>query len=382
MWKKKSKQSDTKELSIVPEALQPDIIDEGKLVPIKDNALVGRLVDTIPALQPITTTAKSVSDRGDVCKQSEGLYRVIIPKSAELFDSKAMDGAKRAIFKTSKGFGHGNLVSAKDDIQKTVQEIAKKQITANAFQLASMIVGQYYMSQINGQLNEISNEVGQIAEFQDAEFLSKITSTLKQIKEITEFRAVSLDDEELRLGELRKLKDLRTTCLQLLDQANITVCNLTKKDTENFNDYIQQVNKIETWRIYSIALLQMVHELCSLVQVFCLGLEPSEKVFSTFSQCLEETQKTHCLLEEYHKKNQKHFGIHIESNSRSTGKFIETIAKMFKKEEWKQRQLPDEFAKVLINQMKPVDFETSTSLEKFDNDVILIAKNGQFFYLP
>ena len=381
-WRKKTTIQDSKELSIIPEALQPDAIDEGKLIPLKDNALVGRLVDTIPSLQSIITTAKGVSELGSICKQADGLYRVIIPKGAELFDSKAMDGAKRAIFKTGKGFGHGNLVSAKNDVQKTVQEIAKKQVTANVFQAASMVVGQYYMSQINGQLEKLSSEVGQIKNFQDSEFLSKITSTLKQIKEITEFRAISLESEELRLGEKKKLDELKICCIQLLDQSNISIGKLVQNKPDNFKDYIEQANEIDVWVKYSDVLLKMVHEICSLGQVFSLGLEPSEKAFSTFNQCLMETEKTHCLLGEYHKKNQEQFGIKIESKSRSKGKIIEFIADLVKQEKWKQRQIPEDVVAVLSEQMKPFNFDGSSSLQKFGDDVVLIAKDGQLFYLP
>ena len=52
-WRKKTTIQDSKELSIIPEALQPDAIDEGKLIPLKDNALVGRLIDSIPAIGKI-----------------------------------------------------------------------------------------------------------------------------------------------------------------------------------------------------------------------------------------------------------------------------------------------------------------------------------------
>ena len=386
-WRKKTTIQDSKELSIIPEALQPDTIDEGKLVPIKDNALVGRLIDSIPAIGKIIDAGKNAQEFSSAAKATANLYQVIIPKGATLSDSRnnALQGAKRAFYRSADNkhiAGHANLISKEGEVKDVLQKAAKSQITANVFQAASMVVGQYYMSQINGQLEKLSSEVGQIKNFQDSEFLSKITSTLKQIKEITEFRAISLESEELRLGEKKKLDDLKISCIQLLDQSNISIGKLVQNKSDNFKDYIEQANEIDVWIKYSNALLKMVHEICSLGQVFSLGLEPSEKAFSTFNQCLMETEKTHCLLGEYHKANQEQFGIKIESKSRSNGKIIEFIADLVKQEKWKQRQIPEDVVAVLSEQMKPFNFDGSSSLQKFGDDVVLIAKDGQLFYLP
>lgn len=72
---------------------------------------------------------------------------------------------------------------------------------AAAMGVASMVVGQYYMTQINTELGVISDGISQIADFQ------------------TEI----LENDELRLSKIAQLDSLEEKCTQLLGQANLTL---------------------------------------------------------------------------------------------------------------------------------------------------------------
>lgn len=86
--------------------------------------------------------------------QSAGqLYQAIIPKGAVLADSRAMEGAKRAIYHGAKGIkGQANLLAVDGNMGGG---LAAMSVANAAMGVASMVVGQYYMTQINNRLDSV-----------------------------------------------------------------------------------------------------------------------------------------------------------------------------------------------------------------------------------
>lgn len=105
------------------------------------------------------------------------MYRAIIPVGAKLTDSKAMEGAVRGIYHGADGIkGHANLVA----VEKTGTVVANT--AAAAMGVATMVVGQYYMTQINAELSKISDGLDKISSFQDNEYKSKVFALVAQEK--------------------------------------------------------------------------------------------------------------------------------------------------------------------------------------------------------
>ena len=366
------------------EPLPPTVVvDDAKLVPIKESRLVARVADIAPSFLQVAQTSKIVKDTKDIVSGAETLYRAIIPKGANLMDSKALVGAKRGGYIDIHGnIGQANLVVANEGLDAAVQKVAQNQVASSVFNVASMVVGQYYMTQINGELDKIASSVDRISNFQNSEYISKITATIKQIREISDFQSISLENEELRLEEKRKLNSLKEKCTELLDQANHSINNLTKQKGLDFKGYISKANEIETWRKYQLVLLEILYQISSLIQVFSLGMEPAEKVFSTFNQCKDESEMISLNLVRYHSCVQKELKISVDKKTISNGRIVEFVAELFHKEEWKERQMPQGFAVVLEEQMKPLELHKSLSMPKYDEEVVLIAKEGELYYLP
>ena len=392
LFKKKRKQNNnvvstqTTDLTLSFSAVPATVdIDEKRLVPLKEERVLSLVSNVAPnMLQVINSTkiAKEAKDAVDAISETGKLYRVVIPKGAKLFDSKAMMGAKRAGFIDAAGnLGQANLVLA-DGADNALQNVATNQVVSSAFNVASMVVGQYYMTQINGELDKISQSVDRISSFQNNEYLSKITATIKQIKEIADFQSISLENEELRLEEKRKLNSLKEKVTELLDQANHSINSLISTTVSDCKEYLEQTREIEMWYKYQLVLLELLHQICSLIQVFSCGLEPEEKVFSTLIQCKDESQAICDLLSHYHKEKQEAFEINIEDKTIGNPKWIQTLVGVIGKEDWKQRRLPEtDFEKISL-QMKPFSFDFTPSLPGYKDDVVLIAKDGELYYLP
>ena len=90
-------------------------------------------------------------------------------------------------------------------------EAANKGVNATAavMGLASMVVGQYYMSQVDTQLKAIKDSLSSISEFLDIQYQSKVASLMEAVYTISKFQISSIENEELRNRELNSIQQLR-----------------------------------------------------------------------------------------------------------------------------------------------------------------------------
>lgn len=185
------------ELIIQMEMLPAEAIDdETKLVEITDSKVLAHVNNLVPGL---AQAGNAVNNAAQAVRAANGevLYRAVIPAGAKLTDFKAMEGAVRGIYHGADGIkGHANLVAV--EAQKGTAVVAN---TA-AMGVASMVVGQYYMTQINAELGVISDGISQIQDFQDNEYRSRVFSLVAHVKKIADFQTEILENNELRLSKI------------------------------------------------------------------------------------------------------------------------------------------------------------------------------------
>lgn len=167
---------------------------------------------------------------------SEVLYRAIIPAGSKLTNSQAMEGAVRGFYRGADGIqGHANLVAVQ--AQNGTAVVANT--AAAAMGVASMVVGQYYMTQINAELGEISNGISKIADFQ----------------------VEILENDELRLSKIAQLDSLEEECTKLLDQVNLTLAGYAKKNDLDYEAYEKELKGAQNWYMYQKALLDVLYKI-------------------------------------------------------------------------------------------------------------------------
>ena len=165
-------------LVIQMEMIPPEEIpDESRLVEITDSKVLAHVDSLLPGLaqagNAVNNAAQAVQENGEV------LYRAIIPAGAKLTNSKAMEGAVRGFYRGADGIqGHANLVAV--EAQKGTAVVANT--AAAAMSVASMVVGQYYMTQINAELGAISDGISKISGFQDNEYRSRVFSLSRMLR--------------------------------------------------------------------------------------------------------------------------------------------------------------------------------------------------------
>ena len=164
------------EIEAKVDAIDLESIDETKLTEITDENIKGQInnliFNSIQAGNTVNKVINSMHNKGQV------VYRAVLPTGQQLKKSKTMEGAVRGIYGANGIEGHANFVQV--DLQNNAQNIANA--VNGTMNIASMVVGQYYMAQINNELKSIDGKISLIAEFQNNEFYAKVSSLILQIK--------------------------------------------------------------------------------------------------------------------------------------------------------------------------------------------------------
>ena len=369
------------ELVIQMEKLPAEKIPaQNKLVEIKDNKVLAHVNNLIPEIAQVQNTAQNVAKAAE--KSGEVLYRAIIPAGAKLTESKAMEGAVRGIYHGADGIrGHANLVAVK--AQKGTEILSN--VASSAMGVASMIVGQYYMEQINNQLGAISDGISKISDFQNNEYRSRVFSLVAHIKNIADFQIEILENDELRLSKISQLDGLEEECTQLLGQANLTLADYTQKNDLNYVAYEKEVIEAQNWYAYQKALTDVLYRISELKYTLHMGAVSREQCGAMLPTYTNQVAETQMRLTEWHQQTAKRLKIDtVETRRKRDGidGVIHFVPGLFN-DNLNFRSIEAGTAEMIQTQSegKQVTYEHDTS-DLYSEDVQLIIKDDKIYYLP
>ena len=298
--------------------LPADVIsDETKLVEITDSKVLAHINNLVPGLAQAGNAANNATQA--VQANGEVLYRAIIPAGAKLTDSKAMEGAVRGFYHGADGIrGHANLVAVE----------AQKGTAVAAMGVASMIVGQYYMTQINAELGVISDGISQIQNFQDNEYRSRVFSLVAHVKKIADFQTEILENDELRLSKIAQLDSLEEECTKLLGQANLTLAGFAKKSGLNYDGYEKALGNAQNWFMYQQSLLEILYKISDLRYTLHLGTVSREQCMALLPTYSKQVSDTQTRLTAWHEGTADRLGIEADESRRKRAGFDAMKIKM------------------------------------------------------
>lgn len=355
-------------------------IEESKLVEITNSKILTRINNLVPGMAQVGNAANNAVQAAQA--SGEVLYRAILPAGAKLTNSNAMENAFRGFYRDADNIrGHANFVSVEAQNGATV--VANT--AAAAMGVASMVVGQYYMTQINAELGEISNGISKISDFQDNEYRSRVFSLITHVKRIADFQVEILGNNELRLNKIAQLDSLEEECTQLLGQANLTLVDYTNKGDINFNSYERELTEAQNWYLYQKSLLDMLYRISDLRYTLHLGSVSREQCIALLPIYNQQVVDTQTRLTNWHKNIAKKLNIDIEGTKRKRDGFdgiIHFIPGLIKNE-LNFREIDKNTVNIIGDQI----YGTSSSYqhkqsELYKEDVQLISKEGKIFYLP
>lgn len=369
------------ELVIQMEMLPAEAIsDESKLVEITDSKVLARVNNLVPGLAQAGIAGSNAVQAAKA--GNEVLYRAIIPAGAKLTNSQAMEGAVRGFYRGADGIqGHANLVAVQ--AQKGTAVVANT--AAAAMGVASMVVGQYYMTQINAELGEISDGISKISDFQDNEFRSRVFSLVAHVKKIADFQIEIIENDELRLSKIAQLDSLEEECTQLLGQANLTLAGYAKKNDLDYTAYEKELKEAQNWYMYQNALLDVLHKISDLRYTLHKGAVSREQCIVLLPTYTKQVEDTQALLTGWHQTSVNRLGIDTDEIRRKRAGFdgvIHFIPGLFN-DDLNFRAIDEKTVDMITVQasVKSIEHPQDTS-DLYAEDVQLISKDGKIYYLP
>lgn len=364
------------ELIIQMEMLPAEAIDdETKLVEITDSKVLAHVNNLVPGLAQASNAVNNAAQAVQAAN-GEVLYRAVIPAGAKLTNSKAMEGAVRGIYHGADGIkGHANLLAVE----------AQKGTAVVAMGVASMVVGQYYMTQINAELGEISDGISQIQDFQDNEYRSRVFSLVAHVKKIADFQTEILENDELRLSKIVQLDSLEEECTQLLGQANLTLAGFAKKTGLDYEAYEKALGNAQNWFMYQKSLLDVLYKISDLRYTLHLGVVSREQCVALLPTYTKQVSETQERLTAWHDGTTQRLGIETDEIRRKRAGFdsvIHFIPGLFNND-FNFRSIEKKTVKMITAQASGHEsLHVVDTSELYAEDVQLISKDGKIYYLP
>lgn len=382
---RREKKAETQSIPVDGEAaIQVEVLpaealpDESELVEITDSRILAKISNLIPGLVQAGNVVNDAVQATQV--NNEVLYRAIIPAGAKLADSKAMEGAVRGIYHGADGIrGHANLVAV--ETPKGMAVVANT--VAATMGVASMVVGQYYMAQINTELGKINDGISKISNFQNDEYRGSVFSLITRVKNIADFQVEILENNELRHSEILQLGNLEGECTQLLGHANSTLVNYTDKKDLNYDNYEKELKEAHSWYMYQKALLDILYEISELRYTLYRGAASREKcvgVLRTYTAQVVETQER---LADWHQTMIERLSIDISEGRRKRSGLdrVQHLVPGLFNDDQNFRSIEKDTAKMIKMQSTGGVYKGNTS-DLYAKDVQLVSKGGKVYYLP
>ena len=349
--------------------------DEKRLVEISDKEVLSRLDNLIPGLARASATG--IVNAG---LSGETLYRAILPQGEHLTASKSMEGAVRGVYHNQNGIN--------GDVNFVAKDLAKANavnLMNVAMSVASVVVGQYYMTKINQEMGKISESIDNIASFQETEYKSKVMTLANQVAKVSAYKAEILNNDELRKNELIHLDKLEDECAQLLTQANMMILNCADGIAKDFETYESIMLYIQMWVGFQQALMSIINEIANMKYLLHKGSVSRKQCSALLPNCERQVVEVQKALNKWHEESVAAFGIDISSGQRlRTGvdKVIHWLPGLFN-DDFNFKSFDPETAEMIDTQTANTEWLRHPLKEGlFNEDVQIISKGGKLFYLP
>lgn len=339
--------------------------DEKRLVEVKDKELIKRINVSVPGALKAVAGADISSAIGEVTG-SGSVFQAVIP---------AVSKSETVVTNTAV-----LSTSAADKFSRVTALSA-----ANAAMgVASMVVGQYFMSLIDAKLKDLGSTIEKITSFQQSEFRSKVYALVAEIQKISTFQAETLENHELRARELTHLRSLEHECVELLGQANLSLQEISSKHEPDFKSYEVAISQAESWYDYQQILLKVIKEISDLTYVLNLGALSRENCNALSIPYTKQSEESLLKLKGWHEENTKRLGVNLEESkvkrSGLKGVLMKPLGLINKNLNYKE---------VSSTTIKNIERQSGIDVKDdvvendlYKEDVTLIAKDGKYYYLP
>ena len=388
MYKRKDNTQDKtvkKEISLSTKdssSLFPNIqiIEDSSIVPVEKNKIEDKEIKN--AISILDNASSKGGIIGYNIKRADEIL-----KGDKAFFSTAKEGTEKMLKVKNTDKVYGVQMNGKKFGKQTqftnenqlVEGLAKESLVNAGFNAASLVVGQYYMSEINDKMEKIQQDVHDISSYLDSEYQGKLDHIISKIKEIMDNKNEILNNDFSRDKRYDEISREEENCTILLGQANSKICDYVKDNSLDYKKYENNTKEINKWYMRQQVLLQLLLEIGNLRYVLAYGNETSISAHTQYNNYLLQTNNTNEKLISWHKYYSDKFGIDKVEHKRKANFYKvkkNTIGKI--KEDWAYNKL-DESIENMIN-IQSSKKCMQPYIEKKQDENIKILKCGDNYY--
>jgi hypothetical protein len=258
-------------------------------------------------------------------------------------------------------------------------------VAANVMNVASLVVGQYYMSIIDSKLDTLTKSIGKISDFQDREFKSRILSVITLVGEISQFSTEILEDDSQRKLKLSALEGIKASVTELLGQVNITMADITKKNpTLVYEEYESVVEELKTLVGFQNVLVSVFEKISKLTYLLGKRTISTEQSYALYNKYTEMSVQTRTLLSEWHSNQVDALRIDLnkERVAKAGIKAVISIPLGWIDKKHNYRAIKKTIAQEIAAQANHMLGRAEQPRDVYAEDVEIIIKEGKYYYLP
>lgn len=275
------------------------------------------------------------------------------------------------------GLFNANTKFTRED--NLIKSASQNSLVNAGFATASMLVGQYYMNEINNKLEILKENIQDISDFLDSAYQSRLAKIISKMQEIIDNKQEILNNEYSRNKRYDDVLRLEDTCIELLGQANDIIKRNISKDDIDYKKYEKTLNEISKWFSRQQILQRLLLEIGNLRYVLAYGNETSKLSHTQYNNYLLLTNETNDNLEKWHNSIGNNLGIDVKELRRN--------AQLFKKytiglinENWAYSKINDKTGKNITNQTNIIKLKPYNS-NKQDEVIKIQRYNGEYYNL-
>lgn len=362
----------------------PDIqiVEDSTIVPLEKNKIIDKQIKSA-----ISVLDNSVTKTAMTSRNLKNVNNILNNKKA--FFSTAKSGTENMIRDKSTNTVIGTqMVDGKFSKQtrflsedKMLKAYGKDALVNAGFNATSMVVGQYYMSEINDKLENIQQDIKGISNYLDSEYQGKLAHIVSKIQEIIDNKVEILNNEYSRDKRYNEVLDLETNCATLLGQANNMIKESKINEEIDYKKYEENIKEINKWFIRQQILQKLLLEIGNLRYILSNGNETSKLSHTQYNTYLKQTNNINEELTNWHKTNCERLGIDLENSKRKASFYRikkNTIGRI--NEEWAYHKLEDNTLSLINGQTNIIKMLPYTKNKQ--DEIIKIQKyKGEYYNL-
>ncbi len=332
-----------------------------------------------PAGAAVSPIMESLSIGSATLSKALAQGETYLHDAAELLkESQCINGVFLAIIKPCDQF-----ISACQKLPDVTQALLND-LADMASTLASYVVGNYYMSQINAKLDEIQTAITKVSDFQDSEYQSKVMALCAQISKMSHFREEIIDNDALCRRELTKLADYEHECIELIGQANIALSKASSSPLTNYENYESNLKEMAKWYQYQDSLLRILSEISKFNFTLNCGTVSIENCSTLFNLYEKQVINVRDKIRTYHQTATVQFEVDLVEKKRKvqserTSGFFSKLTNLVDSNT--SQPIADDIVEIIEIQMDQKPRRISYNENLYQKDIRIVFKDNSFYYL-